>query len=317
MISTTVYLIFSVLWLMPESVTIANGQGQNLMTDVKVLPESSDDGQCPSMEEREKARNEIHQIIESVLATTTTIASTTCTTMPSTTTSAPIMSGTCDCNDTPGWRCVAFINMTDTSYNCPTGLILTLYSERTCGNSLTDGGCSSATFSVGGLSYSRVCGRIMGYQFGETLGFGYSQNRSIDSIYVNGISLTHGGAGNRQHIWTFAAGLSEVTTYWPYFGCPCDTLQHGLVPSFVGNDYFCESGVNTAWNHDYIFYHDDVLWDGQDCTANSACCEFNNPPWFTKNLPNATTNDIELRICANFRLSVVDIPVELIELYVQ
>ena len=31
--------------------------------------------------------------------------------------------------------------------------------------------------------------------------------------YVVGISLTHGAARNRQHIWTFASGLSEVTRF--------------------------------------------------------------------------------------------------------
>ena len=35
--------------------------------------------------------------------------------------------------------------------------------------------------------------------------------QGIDSYYVEGVSLTHGGAGRRQHIWTFAAGLSEGT----------------------------------------------------------------------------------------------------------
>ena len=102
---TVVYLIYSVLWLSaPESVIVANSQGQ--MTDVQVL-ERGDDWQCPSMEERERARNKIHQIVASVIAitlpTTTTPASTT--TMPSTTTSAttrPTMTGTHTCNGTPG-----------------------------------------------------------------------------------------------------------------------------------------------------------------------------------------------------------------------
>ena len=48
------YLVLSVLGLSdPRSVIIASGQGQ--MTDVEVL-ERGDDQQCPSMEERERAR---------------------------------------------------------------------------------------------------------------------------------------------------------------------------------------------------------------------------------------------------------------------
>ena len=282
--------LLSVLCLSaPGSVSIASGQVQ--VTDVKVL-ERGDDCQYPTMEERERARNEIHQIANSVITSTV-------------------------CNGTPGWRRVAFINMTDTSYNCPTGLNLTSYSKRTCGRSHTiEIGCSSTTFSVGGLPYSRVCGRIRGYQFGATDAFRWS-NRSIDSYYVDGVSLTHGGTGSRQHIWTLAAGLSEVTTRIPSSGCPCDTALYSDVPSFIGNDYFCESGVHSEWSYVYVLFPNDVLWDGQDCTSNSTCCQLNNPPWFTKNLPNATTDDIELRICTSYTPRYDDVPLELIELYVQ
>ena len=299
-------LLLVLLLSSPEVVNVASGQVQT--TDVKVL-ERGDDWQCPSMEKREKARNEIQQVIDSVIATTLLI-----TTTASTTTMSPVA----DCSG-PGWRRVAFINMTDTSYNCPTGLNLTSYSKRTCGRShTTQGGCSSTTFSVGGLPYSHVCGRIRGYQVGSLSGF-YWSTQGIDSYYVEGVSLTHGSAGNRQHIWTFTAGISEVTTTHRLHACPCDTGPTSRVPAFVGNDYFCESGLHSEWSGTYfgVLFPDDVLWDGQDCTANSTCCQFNNPPWFTKNLPNATTDDIELRICYYNFSSYEDIPLELIELYVQ
>ena len=162
-----------------------------------------------------------------------------------------------------------------------------------------------------------MCGRIRGYQFGATSTFSVGFSRGIDSYYVEGISLTHGGAGSRQHIWTFVAGLSEVTTRWPNEGCPCDTVPYSVVPSFVGNDYFCESGVHSEWSGNLVLYPNDVLWDGQDCTSNSTCCQLNNPPWFTKNLPTSTTDDTELRICANDLPVYTDVPLELIELYVQ
>ena len=271
-----------------------NSQWPGQMTEVRVLESGDCDWQCPSMEERERARNEIHQAANSAIASSI-------------------------CNGTPGWRRVAFINMTDTSYSCPTGLNLTSYSKRTCGRSHTSlGGCSSTTFSVGGLPYSRVCGRIRGYQFGATSAFNYN-SQGIDSYYVDGVSLTHGGAGRRQHIWTFAAGGSEVVTSWPTEDCPCDTANYDRVPAFVGNDYFCESALHSAWNlsNHRIFFPDDVLWDGQNCTSTSTCCQLNNPPWFTKNLPNTTTDDIELRPCTSYNPASDDVPVELIELYVQ
>ena len=322
-----ILILGSVLLLSASgSVIIASGQVQ--VTDIRVL-QGGDNGQCPSVEERERARNDIHQIVASVI---TTIASTT--TMPSTTTLATTMPTTAamttmssmtgtytcyTCNGTPGWMRVTFINMTDTSYNCPTGFNLTSYSKRTCGRAHIGDGCSSTTFSVGGLPYSRVCGRIRGYQFGGTGAFASSSGKNIDDNYVEGISVTHGSVGNRQHIWTFAVGVSEVRALNAYsiFSCPCDSGLFNRIPAFVRNDYFCESGVHRVWDHNFKLYSNDTLWDGQGCISTSTCCQFNNPPWFTKNLSSVTTNDIELRMCINHLPRTGNIPLELIELYVQ
>ena len=282
-----------VLCLSPGLVIITSGQGR--MTDIKVL-KSGNDWQCASVEEGERIRNEVRQVANSAIASSI-------------------------CNGTPGWRRVAFINMTDTSYNCPTGLNLTSYSKRTCGRShTTRGGCSSTIFGVGGLPYSSVCGRIRAYQFGSTDAF-LQYTVGINSHYVAGISLTRGGAGRRQHIWTFAAGVTEVNnTELLVHKCPCDiSRNYDRVPAFVGNDYFCESGLHSVWNFpdSVLFYPNDILWDGQNCISTSTCCQFNNPPWFTKNLPNVTTDDIELRLCTNYDPGFDDVAIELIELYVQ
>ena len=73
-------------------------------------------------------------------------------------------------------------------------------------------GCSSTTFSVRGLPYSQVCGRIRGYQLGATSAF-YLSSAGIDS-YKSDI---YGVAGSYQHVWTFAAGhgLTEMTSDHP------------------------------------------------------------------------------------------------------
>ena len=114
--------------------------------------------------------------------------------------------------------------------------------------------------------------------------------------------------------------LKLLEIIWPDQRCPCDVSAYNIVPSFVGNNYFCESGVNGVWESRYsapTFHSGDILWDGQDCISTSTCCQFNNPPWFTKNLPTATTDDIELRICASDGTGNEVTPLELIELYVQ
>ena len=285
------------LFFASESVVIANAVAKVQINPVVIreLQRSHNTGECSSVEDRERARSEISQAVKAIIAANSTV-----------------------CNGTPGWRRVAFINMTDTSYNCPTGLNLTSYSKRTCGRAHTTNGydCSSTAFSVGGLSYSQVCGRIRGYQFGGTGAF-ISGRLGVDDVYVQGVSLTHGVNGSRQHVWTFAAGLSEVNTSYRYELCPCDAASSNMVPSFVKDDYFCESGLQSGWSRNYTLYPDDVLWDGEDCISTSTCCQFNSPPWFTKNLPSETTDDIELRLCTSSTPLYVDVPIELIELYVQ
>ena len=223
------------------------------------------------------------------------------------------------------WRRVVFLNMTNTSQVCPSGLNLTSYSRRTCGRANSGYySCSSTTFSVGGSQYSRVCGRALAYQWGLNYGFyGYHQRRQgINGQYVDGLSLTHGAHGSRQHIWTFASGLFTGSQHSsdPRHRCPCDngnTTYHS--PPFVGNDYFCEStrterNWSRNWQH---FYPNATLWDGHVCEGGGTCCQFNNPPWFTKKLTSPTTDGIELRLCLYDPSQYSDVALEQLELYVQ
>ena len=220
----------------------------------------------------------------------------------------------------PGWRRVVFLNMTDPSHVCPTGLNLTSYSRRTCGRAHSGPrNCSSTTFSVGGSQYSRVCGRALAYRWGNNYGFyGYQGNRrNIDGKYVDGLSLTHGAPGSRQHIWTFASGFVTRRDYnHANYECPCDNNNTLPSPPFVGNDYFCE-GILPHYSWQRTFYPNAPLWDGQVCEGGGTCCKFNNPPWFTKNLAYRTTDDIELRLCLNDSASASNIALEQLELYVQ
>ena len=250
----------------------------------------------------------------------TTTPTTAPTTAPSTAPStAPTTASPGQCGG-PGWRRVVFLNMTNTSHVCPAGLSLTTYSRRTCGRDQSFYGryyhCSSTTFSMGGSQYSRVCGRALAYRFGYNYAFyGYLNNRQgINGWYVDGLSLTHGASGSRKHIWTFASGVLTGTIYYRNYQCPCDTTYRS--PPFVGNDYFCES-VLSHTNFQAIFYPNATLWDGQVCEGGGTCCKFNNPPWFTKNLANSTTEDIELRLCIWERSHNSNVALELLELYVQ
>jgi subtilisin family serine protease len=228
----------------------------------------------------------------------------------------------CDMTDrfmnTPGWMRVANLDMSDPNQDCPNGLGFISTPIRTCGRSSTSPGCSSTSFSTMGVSYSRVCGRVIGYQYSSPNAFfahQFDTTITIDDYYVDGISLTHGDP--REHIWSFAATLDENNR--DRHICPCTHSSHSLpdsaLPPFVGEDYFCDSG--TATFAPGVFYTQDPLWDGQGCGPESSCCNFNTPPWFCKDLGDGTTDSVEMRICGNENTSNEDTPVEIVELYVQ
>ena len=218
------------------------------------------------------------------------------------------------CGGTRGWRRVVYLDMTDPNTNCPSGWNLTTYSKRTCGKSNTSTlSCDSVFFSDIGGDYTNVCGSIRAYQDGHNDAFEvYNVGRvtTIEGAYVAGVSLTHGSP--RQHIWTFAAGSYETDT--DNEACPCDTTFSINIPLFVGGDYFCETGVNSG-SSTTGFHPDDPLWDGEGCSNSSSCCSFNNPPYFTKQLPSPTSDPIEARLCR--WEGNEDSPVEFMELYVK
>ena len=63
-----------------------------------------------------------------------------------------------------GWMKVASINMSDSNSTCPTGLKTLETPQRLCAIENDGPGCSSAIFPVHGIQYSKVCGKIIGYQ---------------------------------------------------------------------------------------------------------------------------------------------------------
>ena len=220
------------------------------------------------------------------------------------------------CYSTGGWMRVADLDMTNATQQCPPAFRAITSPRRLCG---THGsGCVSTTFPVHGVQYSHVCGRIKGYQYSSTNAFfpyNRDQTLTIDDLYVEGASLTH-GQNPRNHIWTFVAAAGEA--YSNNYACPCtktDTPYTGRVPPFIGEDYFCDTGSRTRWTRRY--YLDDPLWDGAGCGPASTCCEFNTPPWFCKELPQPTTDDIELRLCVNQPLINEDVLLEQYEIFVQ
>ncbi len=98
-------------------------------------------------------------------------------------------------------------------------------------------------YPVNGRTYSSVCGRINAYQReGSSNGFfNYIfLGSTLDQSYISGVSVTHGPAGNRTHIWSFVGAEGESSTLTP-FNCPCTNTKVTWpyqVPAYINNDYF-------------------------------------------------------------------------------
>ena len=211
------------------------------------------------------------------------------------------------------WTRVAFLNMSDPVQQCP--LSWRLYSAngvRACGRASGPGNSQNYRVSQ---QYNKVCGQIIGYQVGSTDAFNSSPHFTIDQVYIDGVSVTY--RTPRKHTWTFASGISE-TNVQPEISCPCAFAGPPQPPSFVRNNYFCESGnpLTTFEDSDILQYTDDPLWDGKRCEG-QCCSNANSPPWFSVELPRETNEPIEIRILGSDSITNEDTPIMLLEIYVQ
>ena len=214
------------------------------------------------------------------------------------------------------WYRVAYLNMNDSTQECPSNWMEINTPVRTCGRPpSTEASCSGEYFSTGYLQYSKVCGRVIGYQDGSTDAFATSMD-NINCPYVDGVSVTHGMP--RTHIWTFAVGASEATVANHITNCPCANPAGNIAPppSFVDDDYFCESGNQGKGSGSGSGGIDDPIWDGENCEG-ECCSDGKSPPWFSVTLPNPTSDDIEVRICADEGTQNEDTTIQLLEIYIQ
>ena len=310
----------SVLFLLVTCTLCVAQQQQNATLPV-TFPARSIQGQqqgvCPAQNDRQAVRSNITGSVGNIIRQTVIPL------LGNNNGNNNQITGNCPCGGPGRWNRTAYLNMSDPTQQCPTNWNLISTPVRTCGRSSTGSTtCDSAFFSTGGSSYQQVCGRIIGYQRGDPNGFlGAISGRNIEGQYVDGVSVTYGASGSRQHIWTFAGASHQSnnsgSTSSLRFVCACTnpTLNWPYQTS-IGQDYFCDTG-NTGGRVGSTFFANDPLWDGAGCSGGSSCCQFNTPPWFCKTLPQPTSDAIEIRLCFSNSIGDEDTPIRLIEIYTQ
>ena len=220
---------------------------------------------------------------------------------------------TTHCNIKGGWMRVVYFNMSEPGASCPASLRQINTPAKLCGRR-TAPGCSSVTYPVDGIHYSKVCGQARGYQYFTPDAF-QSPTNDINSYYVDGVSITYGNP--RHHLWTYASGLSDDYNYGGVYNCPCAKYPGPNPPAFVGLDYYCESGITGRYQDNQRITFEDPLWDGDGCGPGNTCCAQAGMPWFCRTLPHEVSEDIEMRICGDEVTANEEIYVELVEVYVQ
>ena len=208
------------------------------------------------------------------------------------------------CNSTAiGWLRVGYIPGPVPATPCPFGTVTltTATGEKLCATP-DSAGCTSTQFYAIG-NYTEVCGRAIGYTTGSPDGMVAAANSTVDSPYVDGLSITYreqfyysySDDNSRQHIWTFAAGQ-----------CPCNSFR-GVPPSpdFVGEHYYCGEHRSDVPSR--------TIWDWTICPITGNC----EPPWFHRTLGNSTRAPIEVRWCTDEGAPDERVGVKTLELYVR
>ena len=228
----------------------------------------------------------------------------------------------CDCGG-PGWEKIAFYDFSQ--QECPPDFTrrygyfnnvscrVTNYYSTCLGRHYYS---SYLPLQVPGRSFSSVCGRVRGHGWGRAFRNAIVCNYDLEQAYVDGVSLTHGPAGRRTHIWTFVAARADGHPYTRW-NCGCSNTNRNwthTTPGDVGDDYFCDSsGQYTERGGWEGQDEDDDLWDGEGCGSSSSCCEWKDPPYFCKQLHSTTSEDMELRLISQHYFTTVS----LIEIFVK
>ena len=186
---------------------------------------------------------------------------------------------------------VFHLNMSNPQDQCPPYHFRTVTGDglRLCGRS-SGPGCKSMYPTASSYAYSRVCGSFIGYVYNTLDSFlQYAcPNCQVREAYLDGFSVTYGSSYYRKHLWSLAMDFFPART-----GTTCTP------PTFVGGNYFCETPTRHA--HNSLFSHDPLFAGRRFCVE----------------LPECTSERLEIRICADQTLADEDPLLQFAEVYVQ
>ena len=201
------------------------------------------------------------------------------------------------------WMRIGYFDMGGNLAECPEPLERFAVNGRWYCRRTVSGGCTSVHFSALGKNYTAVCGMVEGYQYGSMDSFQHSRaSATAENLYAEGIIVVH-GTSPRRHLWTYVVGLNAnpLPDYYLANQCPCTAAgSTSTLPTFLGNDYYCDSGNPSRNSYTLTELYPDRLWDnsGPSCVSGSTCCDNPNQPWFKKKLAQPAKEDVEMRWCA-------------------
>lgn len=211
-------------------------------------------------------------------------------------------------SDGGGWTRVGHYDV-DEGGPCP-GEWLPPAGVPGCGRTDATASMRSATFASP-IPYREVRAVIRAFGFGGPDAFNrlfVGAENSVDSFYVDGVSLTVGEP--RRHVFTWAQGLVD-NAIGSSDSCPC--VDGAAAPAIVGDRYLCEAG-DTSCCHFWDFT--DVLWDGNQlgdtCRASP---EGGSSVVLT--LDGEETEPLEVRILHDEGADDEDLAVQKLDLFVR
>ena len=207
---------------------------------------------------------------------------------------------------------IARIDMIKSGSSCPGGLEHVTSPKLSCRKNISVG-CSQVYFSSHGMSYSKVCGRVIGYQHGSPDAFSPAiYARNIDDMYVDDLLLPIIIQGNIfGHLQHNQMAIIKITL----MDAPALPIIEAKFPTLLRMITFVKLEPNETYSNRYFTEH--KLWDGNGCGTFPNGFAGTRSSFFIKQLPNSISLDVQLRVCMDEGRDNEDIIIEKLSLLVQ